>query len=119
MLLLLLLRAFHSLAPCLVAAWLVLYHYVESHYVAKSPAASPLLKNVGCCVSEMLPAVDIVSIAEGWAAVPVIAMFGLLGVPDIAAGGALVVNSCFYSVAVPLSDVLASARGVVVASASR
>ena len=59
------------------------------------------------------------SIAGGFAAVPDIVVLVPLGVPVIAAGGAMVVHSCSCSVAAPLSDVLVSARGVVVASASR
>ena len=43
-LLLLLLRYLHYLSPCLVAAWLILYHCVGSCYVAAAPATYPLLK---------------------------------------------------------------------------
>ena len=49
---------------------------------------------------------------------PAIAVLGPLGLPTIDAGGALVVHSCSCSGAVLLSGVLASTRGVVVASAS-
>ena len=79
----------------------------------------PFSENVGFWVAEMLPAVGVVSISGGWAAVPDIAVLGPLGLPVIAAGGALVVHSCSCSVAVSLSDVLASARDVVVGYASR
>ena len=44
MMLLLLLRAFHALAPCLLAARLILYHCVGSCNVDAAPATSPLLK---------------------------------------------------------------------------
>ena len=44
MLLLLMLRALHELAPCLISAWLILYHCVGSCYIAADPATSPLLK---------------------------------------------------------------------------
>ena len=44
MLLLMLLRELHALAPCLVTAWLILYHCVGSYYVAADPATSPLSK---------------------------------------------------------------------------
>ena len=67
----------------------------------------------------MLPAVGIVSIAEGWAAVTAIAVLVPLGVPAITVGGELVVHSCSCSGAVPLYDMLASARGMVVVSALR
>ena len=79
----------------------------------------PFSENVGFWVAEMLPTVCIVSIAGGWDAVPAIAVLGPIGLPTIAEGGGpLVVHSCSCSGAVPLSDVLASTRGVVVASAS-
>ena len=48
-----------------------------------------------------------------------IVVLGTLWVPSIAAEGLMVVHSCSCSGAVPLSVVLASARGGVVASASR
>ena len=83
------------------------------------PFCVPFAENVGCWVAEILPAVGIMSIAGGWSAVLAIAVLGTLGVPDIAAGGPLVIHSYYCSGAVPLSDVLASARGVVVASALR
>ena len=44
MLLLLMLRALHELAPCLISAWLILYHCVGSCYIAADPATSPVLK---------------------------------------------------------------------------
>ena len=50
------------------------------------PCRVPFTENVGCCVAEMIPAVGIVSIAGGWAAVTAIAVFGPLGVPVISAG---------------------------------
>ena len=50
------------------------------------PCRIPFAENVGCCVAEMIPAVGIVSIAGGWAAVTAIAVFGPLGVPVISAG---------------------------------
>ena len=76
-------------------------------------------ENVGCLVAEILPAVGIVSIAGGWADVSTIAVLVPLGVPAISAGGGMVFHSCSCSGDVPLSDVLASVRGVVVASTLR
>ena len=78
-----------------------------------------MLKPSALFVADMLPAVGIVSIAGGWAAVPAIAVLVLLGVPAIAEEGPMVVHSCSCSGAVPLSDELAFACGVVFASASR
>ena len=56
MLLLLLLRVLHVLSPCLVAAWLILYHFVGSCYIAAAPATSPLLETsvVGLLKCSML-----------------------------------------------------------------
>ena len=51
------------------------------------PCRVPFTENVGCCVAEMIPAVGIMSISGGWSAVPAIAVFGSLGVTDIAVGG--------------------------------
>ena len=70
-------------------------------------------------VADKLPAVGIVTIAGGFAAVPAIAVLVPLGVPDNAARGTMVVHSYSYSGAVPLFDEIASALGAVVASASR
>ena len=83
------------------------------------PCRVPFAENVGCLVAEMIPAVGIVSISGGLGAVPAIAVLVPLGVPAIAAGGEMVVHSCYCSGDVPLSDVHIYARGVVVASASR
>ena len=84
------------------------------------PCRTPFAENVGFWVAETFAAVVIVSIAGGWSAVPVIYVLGPLGVPVIAVeGGALVVHACSCSGAVLLSDMLASAGGVVVASTSR
>ena len=44
MLLLLLLQAFHALAPCLLVAWLILYHCVGYCCISAAPDTSPLLK---------------------------------------------------------------------------
>ena len=77
------------------------------------------IRSAGFWVAEIIPAVGIVSIAGGWAAVPAIAVLGPLGVPTISAGGALVVNSCYCYGDVPLSDALASECGVVFASELR
>ena len=83
------------------------------------PCRIPFAETVGCLVSEMLPAVGIVSISGGWDAVPAIAVLVPLGVPSIAAGGAMVVHSCFCSGAVPLYYDIVFARDAVVASALR
>ena len=83
------------------------------------PCRVPFAENIGCLVAEILPAVGILSIAGGWAAVSAIAVLVPLGLPAIDAGGAMVVHSCSCYGSVPLYDVLASARGVVVESTSR
>ena len=51
------------------------------------PYRAPFAENVGCLVADMLPAVGIVPIAGGFAAVPAIAVLVPLGVPAIAVGG--------------------------------
>ena len=53
------------------------------------PCRVPFAKNVGCLVADKLPAVGIVAIAGGFAAVPAIAVLVPLGVNSIAAGGAM------------------------------
>ena len=82
------------------------------------PCRVPFAENVGCLVADMLPTVGFVVISGGFAAVTVIYVLVPLGVPAIAAGGAMVVHSYSCSGAVSLSDELASVRGAVVASAS-
>ena len=56
LLLLMLFLALHALAPCLVAACLIMYHCIRARYVASSPAASPLLKMLvfGLLISSLL-----------------------------------------------------------------
>ena len=83
------------------------------------PCHVPFSENVNCLVADMLPAVGIVDIARGFAAVPAIAVLVPPGVTAISAGGAMVVHSYSCSGAVPLSDELVSARGAVIASALR
>ena len=51
------------------------------------PCRVTFAENVGCLVADMLPAVGIVEIAGGFAAVPAIAVLVPLGVPAIAVGG--------------------------------
>ena len=68
-------------------------------------------------VSDKLPAVGIVAIAGGFAAVPAISVLVTLGVPTIDAGGPKVAHSYYCSGAVPLFVALAFALGVVVESA--
>ena len=75
------------------------------------------IRSAGFWVAEMIPAVGIVSIAGGWAAVPAIAVLGPLGLPIIAVGWPTVVHSCSCSGVFPLSDVLACACVVVVSYA--
>ena len=70
-------------------------------------------------VADNLPAVGIVSIAGGFAAVPVIDVLVPLDVPAIDSGGEKVDHSYYCSGAVPLFFALAFALGVVVASAWR
>ena len=83
------------------------------------PCRVPFAENVGFLVADMLPAVGIVVIAGGFAAVPAIAVLVPLGVPAIAVGWGMVVRSYSCSGAVLLFDELASTCGVFVASASR
>ena len=83
------------------------------------PCRVAFAENVGCLVADKLPAVGIVVIAGGFAAVPAIAVMVPLGVPAIDAGGLKVARSYYCSVVVPLFVALASALGVVVASAWR
>ena len=83
------------------------------------PCRVPFSGNVGCFVADKLPAVGIVSIAGGFAAVPAIAVFLPLVVPAIDLGGAKVARLYYCSGAVPLFFALAFALGVVVASAWR
>ena len=49
LLLLLMLWVLHALAPCLVAACLIINHCIGAH-VSSSPAASPLLKTMTVCL---------------------------------------------------------------------
>ena len=83
------------------------------------PCRVPFDENVDCLVADMIPAVGIVAIAGGVAAVSAIAVLVPLGVSAIAAGGPMVVHSYSCSSAVPLFSELVSAHGAVVASASR
>ena len=83
------------------------------------PCGITFSENVGCLVADKLPAVGIVAISGGFAAVPAIAVLVPLGVPVISAGGAMVVHSYYCSGAVPLFDELSAALGAVVAFASR
>ena len=55
--------------------WVLLHCRVPCHV--------PFVENVGCWVAEMLPVVGIVTISGGWAAVPVTAVLGPIGVPAI------------------------------------
>ena len=70
-------------------------------------------------VAGNLPAVGIVAIAGGFAAVPAIAVFVPLVVPAIDLGGPKVARLYYCSGAVPLFVARAFALGVVVASAWR
>ena len=52
-----------------------------------APCRFPFAENVGCLVADKLPAVGIVAIAGGFAAVPAIVVLVPLGVPAIDVGG--------------------------------
>ena len=80
------------------------------------PCRVPFAENVVCLVADKLPAVGIVAIAGGFAAVPAISVLVPLGVPAVDSGGAKVAHSYYCSGAVPLFFALSFALGVVVAS---
>ena len=80
------------------------------------PFRVPFAENVGCLVTDNLPAASIVAIAGGFAAVPAIAVLVLLGVPAIDVGGPKVDHSYYCSGSVSLFVALAFALGVIVAS---
>ena len=71
------------------------------------PCRVAFAENVGCLVADKLPAVGIVVIAVGFAAVPAIVVLVPLGVPAIDTGGAKVAHSYYCSGAVPLFVALA------------
>ena len=83
------------------------------------PFLVPFVENVGFWVAEMLHVVGIVPIAGGWAAVSATSVLGPLGLPTIAARGPMGVHSCYCYGVFPLSDLTASVRVVVAASALR
>ena len=85
----------------------------------RDPFHVPFVENVCSWVAEMLPVVGTVPVAWGWAAVPATSVLGPLGLPAIASQGPLGFHSCSCSGVVPWYDLLASARVVVAASASR
>ena len=76
-----------------------------------------LVENSGCWVAERLPVAGTIAIAGGWADVPATAVLGPLGLSAIAAQGTLGVHSCSCFGVAPYSDLLASERVAVAASA--
>ena len=83
------------------------------------PCRVPFAENGGCLVADKLPAVGIVAIAGGFAAVPAIDAFVPFVVPAIDSGGPKVARLYYCSGAVPLFVALAFALDVVVVSAWR
>ena len=82
MLLLHLLRALHALAPCLVTAWLILYHCVGSCYVDTAPATSPWSKKavVGFLKGSLL-LVLWPFLGVGWMCLPLLCWVRLVCLP--------------------------------------
>ena len=78
---------------------------------------TPFSENVGCLVTDKLPAVGIVAISGGFVAVPIISMFVPLVVLTIYFGGPKVARLYYCSDDILLFVALAFAIGVVVASA--
>ena len=115
--LLLPLWALHELAPCLVAACLIMHHCFGPRYVALYPAASPLLKTllVWLLISSLMlvlfPLPGVLRLC-----LPLLCLCRLLCLPLIR-GGAKVAHLYYCSSAVPLIVALAFALGVVFASA--
>ena len=82
------------------------------------PCRVPFAENIVCLVADKLPAVGIVAIAGGFAAVPSIAVLVSLGVTSISVGGPMMFHSYSCSGSLILFDELAYALGAVAASAS-
>ena len=115
LLLLLLFWALHSLAPCLVAARLVLNHCIESH-VASSSATSPLLKMTSVLLlitSLLLTLLPSMGVLLMW--LTLLWLCRLLCLPLIWGGPKVARLDYFYS-AVPLFVALVCALGVVTTS---
>ena len=93
------------------------FHWVPLCCLA--PCRVPFAENADCLVAGNLPAVGIVAIAGGFAAVPAIAVFVPLVVTAIDSGGTKVARLYYCSGVVPLFVELTFALGVVFASAWR
>ena len=84
----------------------------------RGPCHVPFSENGGCWVAEMLPVAGTVTIAGDWAVVPATSVLGPLGLDAISTQGPLGVHSCSCSGVAPCSNLLASVRVAVAASAS-
>ena len=115
----LLLWALHALAPCLVAACLIIHHCIGARYVALSPAASPLLKTsaVWMLITSLL--FILLPLLRIFSPMPSIAVSVPLVVPAIDLGGPKVACLYYCYGDAPLFVALACALGVVVESAWR